>query len=141
MKVPSLLPILACLASLAIGACGSDEMTAPANPGLRIVRGDGATDTVLTKLTTTLLIEVVSETGTPAVGTEVRFRPLEKGGYPDVYVTPADDTTNGQGRVAVQIQLGVHAGMAKLVISAVELGLEDTARFTVLPGNAELVVV
>jgi Tol biopolymer transport system component len=39
------------------------------------------------------------------------------------------------------IQLGMGSGVARLIVSAPEFGLQDTARFTVLPGNAAHVVV
>jgi hypothetical protein len=102
----------------------------------------------------TLLVEVRSEMGVPVRGAQVLFDPVERAGQPDVYIAPAaapnvptsyrtllDDTTNAQGRVAVRVRLGVHAGVAKLRLSALQLGFQDTARFTILPGKPAQVVV
>jgi hypothetical protein len=46
------------------------------------------------------------------------------------------DTTNSAGRASVLVQLGTIAGEARMVVSVPELGLADTATFTVQPGNA-----
>ena len=142
--------ILAGITGLALGACGTQDATAPPTPGLHVLRGDGVTDTILATLGQTLLVEVRSEAGAPVPGTQVRFDPVERGGQPDVYITyPSsttfltllDDTTDSMGQFAVRVKLGVHAGAAKLRLSAPQLGFQDTARYTILPGKPAQVIV
>lgn len=150
MRVPTVVRILTGITGLAVGACGTQDATAPPPAGLRILRGDGVTDTILTTLDQTLLVEVRTETGVPVRGTQVRFDPVVRAGQPDVYITPPssmtfttllDDTTNALGRLEVRVKLGVHAGAAKLRLSAPQLGFQDTARYTILPGKPAQVVV
>lgn len=150
MRVPAVVWILAGITGLAVGACITPDATSPLTPGLRVVRGDGVTDTILTTLDQTLVVEVRSETGAPVRGTWVRFDPVVRAGQPDVYITSPssttfatvhEDSTNFQGRVAVRVKLGVHAGTAQLRLSAPLLGFQDTARYTILPGNPAQVVV
>ena len=76
--------ILAGITGLALGACGTQDATAPPTPGLHVLRGDGVTDTILATLGQTLLVEVRSEAGAPVPGTQVRFDPVERGGQPGV---------------------------------------------------------
>jgi hypothetical protein len=115
---------------------------------LRLLYGDGVTDTILSKPAQALVVEVRGENGSPARGTVVRFQALPiDGANPysfGVYLAPltspsfvsfAADSADGRGRASVLIELGSHAGSARLVVSAPEFGLQDTARFTVLPGK------
>ncbi len=142
---------LAVTTSLA-SACG-DNGTAPAASGLRFVNGNGITDTVQSTPVQALVVEVRSETGALALHTVVRFQSLliESVPYstPGVLVSPitttyfstfAADSTNASGRASVLVQLGTRAGNAKLLVSAPEFGFQDTARFTVLPGELAHVV-
>ncbi|SRR6266496_1316938 len=46
------------------------------------------------------------------------------------------DTTDGLGHVTVQARFAFTAGPAELLIRVPELGLVDTVRFTIRPGNA-----
>ena len=149
MRVPAAVRMLVGI-TVAVSACGTQDATAPPTAGLRILWGDGVTDTILTPLDQTLMVEVRSERGVPVQGTQVRFDPVERGGQPDVYITyPSstsfltllDDTTDALGLVAVRVKLGVHAGAAKLRLSVPQLGFQDTARFTILPGHPAQVVV
>jgi WD40 repeat protein len=120
---------------------------------LRLLYGDGATDTILSVLTQALVVEVRGENGVPVSGTVVRFQSLPIDGanpYAGVFVAPVTspsfgyfvaDSTDSRGRASVVIELGTHSGTGKLLVSAPEFGLQDTARFTVLPGKAAHVVV
>src|SRR5205823_11128300 len=142
-------------AGLIAGGCGDHGAgTGPGASSLRIVYGDGVSDTVLTKPAQALVVEVRGENGLPAVGTVVRFQPLpidSANPYSlGVYVAPLTspnffpfvaDSADGRGRASVLIELGSRAGAARLVVSAPEFGLQDTARFTVLPGRAAHVMV
>jgi hypothetical protein len=128
--------------------------TGPGRSSLRLLYGDGASDTVLSKPGQALVVEVRSENGSPAQGSVVRFQalPIDSANPYSlgVYVAPltsptfsafAADSADSRGRAAVLIQLGTRAGAARLIVSAPEFGLEDTARFTVRPGKATQVVV
>src|SRR6266566_2919773 len=56
-------------------ACG-DNGAGPAPTGLRLVNGNGATDTIQSTPAQALVVEVRSETGALASGTVVRFQSL-----------------------------------------------------------------
>jgi len=128
--------------------------TGPGGSSLRLLYGDGASDTVLSKPGQALVVEVRGENGSPAQGSIVRFEalPIDSANPYSlgVYVAPltspsfsgfAADSADSRGRAAVLIELGTRAGAARLVVSAPEFGLQDTARFTVLPGKTTQVVV
>src|SRR5437867_1450837 len=140
---------------LLTGGCG-DHGTGP-GPGrssLRLLYGDGASDTVLSMPAQALVVEVRAENGAPAQGTVVRFQALPVDSANPysfgVYVAPltspnfslfAADSADFRGRASVLIELGFRAGAARLLVSAPEFGLQDTARFTVFPGKPTHVVV
>jgi len=142
-------------AGLIAGGCGDHGGgTGPGASSLRLLYGDGVSDTVFSKPAQALVVEVRGENGSLAQGTVVRFQPLpidSANPYSlGVYVAPltspgflpfAADSADSRGRASVLIELGSHAGPARLVVSAPEFGLQDTARFTVLPGRAAHVMV
>lgn len=113
---------------------------------LEIVTGSSTTDTVQTRLSQALIVQVRSA-GQPLSGVVVRFTTIP-GANPysqpvliapltsNYYTSFAADSTNGRGTAAVLVQLGTIAGPAKILIEVPELGLQDTARYTVLPGAA-----
>lgn len=119
---------------------------------LQLVAGDSVTDTILFVPVQALVVEVRGTNGGLVAGTVVRFQPLPiSSANPSlgVYVAPVTsqffggfvaDSTDSRGRASVLIQLGQYSGAAKLLVSVPEFGLQDTARFTVLPGNAVHVV-
>jgi WD40-like Beta Propeller Repeat len=143
------------VAGLTASACGDHGPgTGPGASSLRLVYGDGVTDTVLSKPAQALVVEVRGENGAPAEGTVVRFQPLpidSANPYSlSVFVAPLTspnflgfvaDSADTRGRASVLIELGTQAGAGKLLVSAPEFGLQDTARFTVLPGRAAHVMV
>src|SRR2546430_763047 len=137
-------------AGLITGACGDHGTgTGPGGSSLQLLYGDGATDTVLSVPAQALVVEVRGENGVPVPGTVVRFQSLPIDSAhpfaPGVFVaavtstyfeTFVADSTDSRGRSSVLIELGTSSGAAKLLVSVPEFGLQDTARFTVLPGNA-----
>ncbi len=149
--------LIAALAAVGLttGGCGDHGTgTGPGRSSLRLLYGDGASDTVLSKPAQALVVEVRGENGSPAQGTVVRFQalPIDSANPYSlgVYVAPltspnffpfAADSADSRGRAAVLIELGFRAGAAKLLVSAPEFGLQDTARFTVFPGKPTHVVV
>ena len=147
-----------CLA-LFIAACGGDRPTdpGPQEAGVRVVVGAGVTDTIETQLVQALIVEVRAANGALVSGLLVRFEvqpPATNPGpfsQPSVYVcgiaVPTcggpfnggsffTDTTNAQGRVGAAVRLGVVAGRAVIRLVVPELGLQDSATFTVTPGRA-----
>ncbi|MFL5620835.1 MAG: hypothetical protein ACJ79A_20835 [Gemmatimonadaceae bacterium] len=136
-----------------IAACGGgSDTTEPTDRGIRIVAGAGVSDTVLAKPLQALIVEVRSE-AKPASGVVVRLESVPSTDStrrfePTVTVSKLEspyfsgffsDTTNASGRVSVVVQLGTVAGRVRLAVSAPELGVTDTATFTVLPGTVSRV--
>jgi Tol biopolymer transport system component len=136
------------LTAALLAAC--DDSTRPGDfPPIRLVAGADASDTVQSVLTQALVVEVNGEGG-PLPGTVVRFQsvpinPNDTWGGMTALLSPPDrnafgsfisDTTDENGRSFVLVQLGTKAGVASIVVSVPDIGVEDTAHFTVLPGNA-----
>ena len=130
------------------------DTTSPGSPGspLGIVAGNNATDTVLTKLSQSLVVEVRGGNGLPVTGVVVRFSSLPTTSQfnapvmmapltSNYYSTFVADSTDSHGRAAVVVQLGVQAGTAKILVDVPELNLQDTARYTVLPGAAAQIAI
>lgn len=147
-----------------IAACGGadgPDSTEPSFSGLRIVGGAGVSDTALAKLLPSLTVELL-DNGRPRAGAVVRFEGLpvpagDPGTSGDVkpgvlvssvasdnyvdFVGFVSDTTDQNGRARVFVQLGGRAGETGVQISCPEVGLADTAQFTVLPGNATQMIL
>ena len=136
------------LTIVALTAChdatGPEPVT---STGLRFSGAANLADTVGASFTQALLVEVHDSSGRVAPqGTVVRFTAVyapPRG--PEAFVAPltsqsyvafTTSTTDDQGHTGVLVQLGKTAGTARLAVSVPELGLEDTVRFTVNPGNA-----
>lgn len=140
------------LGTALLGAC--NDSTSPEDfPPIRLVAGTDASDTVLAQLTQALVVEV-NDDGGPLPGTVVRFQsvptePPSAWGEMSAYVAPPDrndfgtflsDTTDENGRAFALVRLGKKAGRAGIVITVPDLGVEDTAHFTVLPGSPYAVI-
>ena len=139
------------LAALVL-ACRNDG-TGPrvAASGLSLVAGSTATDTVDAQLVQALVVEVGDESGLAIPGVVARFTALPVRRPDGVVVAGAlvgrlsaagkgtlvVDTTDVRGRAAALVQLGPVAGEVGVEVSVPELGLADTARFTVLHGSAD----
>jgi hypothetical protein len=157
----SRVPICVCLA-LAVASCGGDRPTEPVSreASVRAVVGAGVTDTVDTQLLQALIVEVHGAGGALVSGVLVRFEPqvpaTSLNYTPSAYVCglavavcggPFNggsfyaDTTNAQGRVGAVVRLGQVAGRAVVRLVVPELGLQDSATFTVTPGRATGVAV
>jgi hypothetical protein len=134
-----------------MAACGEPSAPAtPGTPGIHILGGANATDTVLRTLSQPLVAEVRDERGKLVVGAVVRF---ETEAVPDsryieesrAYVTVGGsenfwvldiDTTDARGQVSTRVRLGTHAGPAHIYLAVPALGLRDTVTYTVLPDFA-----
>lgn len=132
-------------------SCG-DTSGPHESPGLRLVSGNNLTDTVYAKPVTALVVEVRDDKGAIVPqGTVVRFTAIISPVYlAEMYVesltstyydTFAPAVTDAAGRAAVLVQMGRVAGPARIAISVPTLGLQDTARYTVLPGRPAAVTM
>jgi hypothetical protein len=135
-----------------LGACGggiADPGPGGGTPGLRIVSGSPASDTISSDVAQLLAVEVTDSTGRPAVGrfvvfdvvpaplpaTSVIYAPLSVGREGDALLRNVIlDTTDSRGRAAVHVRLGTVAGAGAVRINVPELGYVDTARYTTTPG-------
>ena len=152
MSTRTLAFVLATLGSL---ACSSDAAsTAPVATGIQIVAGAGVDDTIQARPLQALVVEVRSG-GRTKPGVVVRFATLPAQDTTrrfestvvtspvgrDLFSAVSTDTTDASGRASVLVRLGTVAGEARLLMTAKELGLTDTARFTVRPGLPAKIVI
>lgn len=132
---------------LAVVACRDSTSPTQKGPPLSIIAGSGVTDTVDAKLSQALIVEVRGSDGLPARNVIVRFQSIfATGGLtPLALVAPlvsnsysyfVVDTTDSRGRASALVDLGIVAGQSEILIQVPELNLEDTARYTALPGAA-----
>ena len=149
-------PVYAALGFVVIAACGGDGPTGGGGrPSVAVIAGAGVTDTIGATLRQALVVQVRGTGGDVATGAVVRFTSVPPAdtlrryeaavltGRLDqaFYNTFSSDSADHDGRAKALVKLGTVAGTAKVVISVPEYGLEDTARFTVLPGNPGRVVL
>lgn len=136
-------------ALLAAAACGgASEPSAPDTIELHIVDGDSYADTIGAIGVRPLTVEVHAGSRSPR-GLVVRFEAIPSSdptrfGQSTVRVaklgqnsfgSSLGDTTDASGHVRMETRLGIIAGEARMVVSCPELGLADTASFTVQPGR------
>ena len=127
--------------------CGGDSTAPTKKSGLEIAAGVNVTDTIGAALTQALIVQVRQPDGAVLSGTVVRFTALQNDSTPYVSaiaVAPlnsqyfsdfASDSTDAHGRATALVELGSVAGKAGIVITVPELGLTDTAWYTVQPGR------
>jgi hypothetical protein len=133
--------VLLATACAAAAACDSPSEPDRVLPRLEIISGDALTDTVGATLAQPLTVVVRDSTGRALQFVQVLFEPL--GFLNDPYVLPdrrGRDTTDAAGQASTVLQAGARAGTARLVIRVPALGYEDTATYTILPGNPARVV-
>jgi len=133
-------------AGLVVG-CGGDSTAPKPKAGLRIDAGADVTDTIGVTLTQALVVDVSESGGAVARGAVVRFTALPNDSMP--YATTiavanlnsqnfsgfVSDSTDAHGHAAVLVELGSVAGRVGIAITVPELGLVDTAWYTVQPGR------
>jgi hypothetical protein len=120
-------------------------------PGLTLVSGYNLTDTIEAKPVKALVVEVRDDRGAIVPqGTVVRFSPVVSDFNSEMLVGSLTSTsfnifaaaeTDGAGRAAVLVQMGTVAGPARIAISVPTVGVEDTARYTVLPGQPSAILI
>ncbi len=129
-----------------VTSCGDSSGPRAGHPGLTLVSGYNLTDTISAAPAGALVVEVRDARGAIVPqGTIVRFTPVPtpyfraemmvEGLTSTSYATFATGATDGAGRAAVLVQMGTVAGPARIAVSVPTLGVEDTARYTVLPGQ------
>jgi len=129
-------------------ACGGDT-TAPEPSSLRFIAGNSVTDTALARPVQAVVVEIHNGSSARLSGFAVRFQalPYDSGtvSEPSMLIAPLTsaffstfvvDSTDASGHAAVLMQLGRHAGTARVVASVPELGVEDTATVTIVAGAA-----
>ena len=144
---------------LLLANCGEDPTAPGGEPGVRAVAGAGITDTVDAEPLQALVVEVRDQSGALASGVVVRFEPMLAFEEPIFYAEPtmlvcalsaldcddyyagflATDTTDARGRAKVTVRMGHVAGLGVVRLVVPELGLADSATFTVTPGAAAAV--
>ena len=137
------------LLSALAAACKGGDGIGPGSNGLRMV-GTNLTDTVMARPAQGLIVELRDDDGGVLANTTVRFdvvpttipgrtfevTMLVAPEASQTFNTFAAVTTNERGRAIVVLRFGTIAGTAKIAVSVPDLGKSDTARYTVLPGNA-----
>jgi hypothetical protein len=128
-------------------ACGSSKATSPvfSRAPIAFPVGNGQTDTIQSVLTQALIVRVGSGPAGSGAHQIVRFQSVLDSGTYRVLVEPLSggppssfvaETTDASGQAAVVIAFGIDEGPGQLVVNVPALGYLDTARYTVLPGNA-----
>jgi hypothetical protein len=144
--------LLLIAAIFVVTSCGDSSGPRAGHPGLTLVSGYNLTDTISATPAGALVVEVRDAQGAIVPqGTIVRFTPV-----PTPYFQPemmvegltsasygnfATGATDGAGRAAVLVQMGPIAGPARIAVSVPTLGVQDTARYTVLPGQPSAILL
>lgn len=151
LRFTRLLRLIALLtaAVAAFAACSGDDPVSN-RPGLHIVAGGSGTDTIEARLAQPVVVELRDDNGSPLANREVRLFPfsltVSGAGITSINSTVFRGTTDADGRVQANVQLGQALGDARLDVvtyTNVETGalLRDSALFTVTPGRPALVTL
>ena len=150
--------LTAALVVLVVAACSdssgpTDGGPVGGSPKIKLIGGFDVTDTAAALLKEPLVVEVRDSSGAVAPqGTVVRFTTLlSDDGTLEVTVQSLESAsefagavealTDAAGRAQISVKLGHAAGPARLIVAAPTIAAQDTARYTVLPGNAAVVRV
>lgn len=132
------LVLAGCLAMLV--GCGGDGTGPEQSPGLRIVSGGSAVDSIGSLLREPLAVIVADDEGKPVAGEVVSFTvasaqsaSLAREGSADLFYALVD-TTDASGRAAILVRLGLLAGRASVIVRVSSRGFADSAQYTVTPG-------
>jgi len=140
------------VAAVLVAGCG--DSTAPTfRSGLQIEAGADVADTIGVTLTQALVVQVRETGGELVHGAVVRFTALPNDSVPwasAIAVAPlssqyfsnfVSDSTDDHGSAAVLVEFGSVAGKTGIVITVPELGLSDTAWYTVQAGHPARLVL
>lgn len=143
-------PLRRALLLLAVGACACSDSNAPEFTGIRILSGEGATDTIGAELTQAVVAELRDERGRPVPDHVLRFTAVlideaqPARGYTatvsrvdeNAFSSFSSDRTDASGRARALVKLGLKAGTAMVIVTDPDQGIADTATFTIQPGAA-----
>jgi hypothetical protein len=146
------------VAGLALGSLvgcseGGTLPEPPGTPGLRVVSGGDASDTIGAILPQALIVEVRDAEGYLQPGVSVVFSVVAAGNdaaADDLSVAnlssqqfrgSLSETADSRGRASALVRLGSKAGSAVISVAAPSLGLQTTASLTVRPGAAARIAV
>lgn len=127
--------------------CSSDSTSPTPHSGLQIDAGADVSDTIGVAFAQALVVEVRKPDGSVVRGAVVRFTALPIDSLPyasaigvatlnsQYFSNFATDSTDADGRAAILVELGSVAGKAGIVVTVPEMGLTDTAWYTVKPGR------
>jgi hypothetical protein len=128
------------------GATPPDPPVVTGPPGVRVVSGDEAQDTIQGLPAARLVVEYRDARGLPVANQTLHFEGLSDPAAGDVTVqvanVPTDPfaalatvVTDSAGRASVRLRMGIRAGAAGVEVRSQPTGGQaDTARYTVLPG-------
>jgi hypothetical protein len=135
-----------------VTSCGDSSGPSGGRPGLTLVSGYNLTDTISARPVAALVVEVRDAQGAIAPqGTIVRFTPVPTPYFQSEMMVEglaslsftnfATGETDAAGRTGVLVQMGPIAGPARIAVSVPTLGVEDTARYTVRPGQPSAILL
>jgi len=146
-----------CILLTGLLAISCSDSTAPehtvSSANIKFLAGFDVQDTAQAKPIQAMVVEIHDDQGALLSGTVVRFEAvLDSNPYihPSMYVGAlsssylggiAFDSTNSRGRASIAIQLGIKAGTGRILVTVPDLGVQDTAYFTILPGQAASVAM
>lgn len=137
---------------------GCGDATGVKGPAIRVLSGEGLTDTVEAFTTQPLLLEILGAESKPAKDVQVWFNPFDRWGVVCRYDLPSEvgtgcssdesmmpnglsEFSDASGHVSKNFQFGRISGTALVELRVPELGLVDTVSYTVLAGNPDRVVL
>jgi hypothetical protein len=136
--------VAGCLALLV--GCG-DGTGPDLTPGLHIVSGGSAVDSIGSLLREPLAVILADDAGKPVAGQVVSFTVasaqsafLAREGS-SALLNSLVDTTDERGRAAALVRLGLVAGSASVIVRVAPMGLAATAQYTVTPGALASIVL
>jgi hypothetical protein len=130
--------VAGCLA--VVVGCGGDGTGPKHSPGLRIVSGGSAVDSIGSLLREPLTVIVADANGKPVAGEVVSFSVSSANSAYLARDASSDlrdalvATTDADGRASVRVHFGLSVGPAPVVARVSALGFADTAQYTVTPG-------
>jgi hypothetical protein len=135
-----------------VTSCGDSSGPSGGRPGLTLVSGFNLTDTISARPVAALVVEVRDAQGAIVPqGTVVRFTPVPTPYFQSEMMVEglaslsftnfATGETDAAGRTGVLVQMGPLAGPARIAVSVPTIGVEDTARYTVLPGQPSAILL
>lgn len=133
-------------AALLLAGAACENPTEPGPAGITVIPPASVSDTAEAVLSQPLVVEVRDSAGRLQRGVTVRFEAgtaslggqeqatLSFSSEPDEYRTDLQVVTDGNGRAAVRVRLGIVATTAAVRISVPTQGFETTTSFTIRPG-------